>query len=215
VRDPFGGLTDDWLGEEEVVTSGHHQGGRDDPRQRTGCVMTQVRLDRGDVVRWVAGFSHQALAEELHQALAEPPEVHLIGDVGLSLGGPALGGLVASRSQQRPGVLPKPAAGIAQDQPADQLAVIGRQVLGDLAPAREADDVDRAGGLLTLYGVVLTVMGLFASHETKAKAAGININLWAGLVILAGGAIFLAWARLRPLRAEDLQGTDTDRPKTE
>jgi hypothetical protein len=71
------------------------------------------------------------------------------------------------------------------------------------------------GGLLTLYGVILTVMGLFASSDTKAKAAGININLWAGLVILAGGAVFLAWARLRPLRAEDLQDTDTDRPKIE
>ena len=71
------------------------------------------------------------------------------------------------------------------------------------------------GGLLTLYGIVLTVLGLFASSDTKAKAAGININLWAGLVILAGGAVFLAWARLRPLRAEDLQDTDTDRPNIE
>jgi hypothetical protein len=44
------------------------------------------------------------------------------------------------------------------------------------------------GGLLALYGVVLTVMGLFASDDAKAKAAGININLWAGLAILAGGA---------------------------
>jgi membrane-bound ClpP family serine protease len=71
------------------------------------------------------------------------------------------------------------------------------------------------GGLLTLYGIVLTVLGLFASSDTKAKAAGININLWAGLVILAGGAVFLAWARLRPLRAEDLQQADTDRPNVE
>ena len=71
------------------------------------------------------------------------------------------------------------------------------------------------GGLLTLYGIVLTVLGLFASSDTKAKAAGININLWAGLVILAGGAVFLAWARLRPLRAEDLKDTDTDRPSVE
>ena len=71
------------------------------------------------------------------------------------------------------------------------------------------------GGLLTLYGIVLTVLGLFASSDTKAKAAGININLWAGLVILAGGAVFLAWARLRPLRAEDLQDTDPDRPNVE
>jgi membrane-bound ClpP family serine protease len=97
-----------------------------------------------------------------------------------------------------------------------------------IAETEEAEARDRAtgmaslfdlrmviGGLLTLYGIVLTVLGLFASSDTKAKAAGININLWAGLVILAGGAVFLAWARLRPLRAEDLQDTDTDRPNIE
>ena len=71
------------------------------------------------------------------------------------------------------------------------------------------------GGLLVLYGVVLTILGLVAADDARAKAAGININLWAGLVILAGGAVFLAWARLRPLRAEDLQDTDTDRPNIE
>ena len=69
------------------------------------------------------------------------------------------------------------------------------------------------GGLLALYGVVLTIMGLFASDD--AKAAGININLWAGLIILAGGAVFLAWALLRPLRADDLEQADSDRPKVE
>jgi hypothetical protein len=100
------------------------------------------------------------------------------------------------------------------------------QARDQIADAEEAEARDQAsgmaslfdlrmviGGLLTLYGVVLTVMGLFASSDTKAKAAGININLWAGLVILAGGAIFLAWVVLRPLRAEDLQDTGTDRPK--
>ena len=71
------------------------------------------------------------------------------------------------------------------------------------------------GGLLALYGVVLTIMGLFASDDAKAKAAGININLWAGLIILAGGAVFLAWALLRPLRADDLEQADSDRPKVE
>jgi cation transport ATPase len=97
-----------------------------------------------------------------------------------------------------------------------------------IAETEEAEARDRAsgmaslfdlrmviGGLLTLYGVILTVMGLFASSDTKAKAAGININLWAGLVILAGGAVFLAWARLRPLRAEDLKDADPDRPNIE
>jgi hypothetical protein len=50
---------------------------------------------------------------------------------------------------------------------------------------------------------------------TLGLPAGININLWAGLVILAGGAVFLAWAQLRPLRTEDLQDADTDRPNIE
>ena len=97
-----------------------------------------------------------------------------------------------------------------------------------IAATEEAEARDRAtgvpslfdlrmviGGLLALYGVILTVMGLFASDAAKAKSAGININLWAGVVILAGGAIFLAWARLRPLRAEDLKDADPDRPKAE
>jgi hypothetical protein len=103
-----------------------------------------------------------------------------------------------------------------------------RQAREQISETEEAEARDRAtgvtslfdlrmviGGLLTLYGVILTVMGLFASEGSKAKAAGININLWAGLVILAGGAIFLAWARLRPLRAEDLKDTDPDRPNIE
>jgi len=102
------------------------------------------------------------------------------------------------------------------------------QAREQIAETEEAEARDRAsgmaslfdlrmviGGLLALYGVILTVMGLFASDDAKAKAAGININLWAGLVILAGGAVFLAWARLRPLRAEDVQATDDDRPKVE
>jgi solute:Na+ symporter, SSS family len=72
------------------------------------------------------------------------------------------------------------------------------------------------GGIaLALYGVILTVMGLFASSDTKAKAAGININLWAGLVILAGGAVFIGWVLLRPLRPSDVQEAGTDRPKVE
>ena len=71
------------------------------------------------------------------------------------------------------------------------------------------------GGLLALYGVILTVMGLFASADTTAKSAGININLWSGLVILAGGAVFLAWARLRPLQASDLHQTNNHQPKVE
>ena len=66
------------------------------------------------------------------------------------------------------------------------------------------------GGLLVLYGVVLTILGLVAADDARAKAAGININLWAGLAILAGGAVFLAWALLRPLWAEDLEKSEKE-----
>ena len=40
-------------------------------------------------------------------------------------------------------------------------------------------------------------------------------HLWAGLVIVAGGAVFVAWVVLRPLRVEDLRGADDDRGEGE
>ncbi len=54
--------------------------------------------------------------------------------------------------------------------------------------------------LFAVYGVILTGMGLFAtSQEDLDKAAGININLVMGLVMLATALVFFGWARLRPL----------------
>ena len=54
------------------------------------------------------------------------------------------------------------------------------------------------GGLLGIYGLILTLMGLFADPE-EDKTGGINANLWAGLVLLAAAAVFIAWSRLRPI----------------
>ena len=54
--------------------------------------------------------------------------------------------------------------------------------------------------LIGVYGVILTVMGIgFASDEEIAKAAGVNINLWAGLGMMVVAAGFILWARLRPV----------------
>ncbi len=53
------------------------------------------------------------------------------------------------------------------------------------------------GGLFTLYGVVLIIAGLVASEAEKQKAAGININLWMGLGMLALGVLFLLWWRVQ------------------
>jgi len=55
------------------------------------------------------------------------------------------------------------------------------------------------GALFTLYGVYLTIVGIFDSAAEVEKAAGVRINLWTGLGLLAMGLAFLAWAKLRPL----------------
>jgi hypothetical protein len=55
--------------------------------------------------------------------------------------------------------------------------------------------------LIGAYGVVLVVLGLgFTSDAEIAKAAGVNINLWAGIGMVLAAAAFAVWARVRPLR---------------
>jgi hypothetical protein len=71
------------------------------------------------------------------------------------------------------------------------------------------------GGLLGVYGAMLTVIGLFGSTATKTKAAGININLWAGLAMLVVGLAFLTWAFTRPLQAEDLSHDEDEEAPAE
>ncbi len=58
------------------------------------------------------------------------------------------------------------------------------------------------GMLMGTYGVILTLMGLFADPETD-KTGGVNANLWAGLALLLVGVIFMGWARLRPIVVEE------------
>ncbi|GAA2791673.1 hypothetical protein [Crossiella cryophila] len=55
--------------------------------------------------------------------------------------------------------------------------------------------------LFGIYGVVLTVVGLFDTTAADlAKTGGININLWTGLSMLAVTAFFVIWTVARPLR---------------
>ncbi|GAA1607968.1 hypothetical protein GCM10009804_74870 [Kribbella hippodromi] len=53
--------------------------------------------------------------------------------------------------------------------------------------------------LVGIYGVVLTVLGIVEKQPEIDKAAGININLWGGLAMLVFAALFVLWARLRPI----------------
>ncbi|XTP11032.1 hypothetical protein SALCHL_002717 [Streptomyces albus subsp. chlorinus] len=54
------------------------------------------------------------------------------------------------------------------------------------------------GGLFVVYGVIVTLAGVFASDEDIKKAQDININLWTGIAMLVLGLVFLLWLRLSP-----------------
>ncbi len=54
------------------------------------------------------------------------------------------------------------------------------------------------GALFVIFGVLVTIPGLVASQATINKAAGINLALWVGLIMLVMGVFFLAWVLLKP-----------------
>lgn len=53
------------------------------------------------------------------------------------------------------------------------------------------------GLLLLIYGVILTATSLL--HSGDERTGGINANLWTGLALLVLGAVFMVWARMRPI----------------
>jgi hypothetical protein len=63
------------------------------------------------------------------------------------------------------------------------------------------------GGLFAVLGLLLVILGLFDSQEEIDRAAGVNINLWAGLGMLVLGLLFLVWAFARPL-SEEVDGSE-------
>jgi xanthine/uracil/vitamin C permease (AzgA family) len=66
--------------------------------------------------------------------------------------------------------------------------------------AANAFDLRRIlAGLFLLYGILLTILGIFDSAAEVEKAAGVRINLWAGLGMIVMALLFLTWALLRPL----------------
>jgi hypothetical protein len=55
------------------------------------------------------------------------------------------------------------------------------------------------GALLLLYGAILFLASFATSDADKAKADGINANLWVGLSLLVFGALMVGWAVARPI----------------
>ncbi|MDQ3785825.1 MAG: hypothetical protein M3422_01100 [Actinomycetota bacterium] len=78
-----------------------------------------------------------------------------------------------------------------------------------------AFDIRLIIALLTgVYGLVLTVLGLFVTSDAEIeKSAGVNINLWAGLALLVVALLFVSWARLRPLRIPVHHEEETSTPQ--
>ena len=75
----------------------------------------------------------------------------------------------------------------------------------EIREARLANQFDirrLIGAVFLLYGLVLTALGIFGSSHVKNKAAGLNIDLWAGLGMLVFAGLMIAWALLRPVEPE-------------
>jgi drug/metabolite transporter (DMT)-like permease len=87
---------------------------------------------------------------------------------------------------------------------ADQDASTSRHTAGAL------DIRNIIGGLLGAYGVILLLTGIFGDTESD-KTGDVNANLWAGIVLIVVSAIFLTWARLRPVVVpEHIEKPDDD-----
>ena len=65
------------------------------------------------------------------------------------------------------------------------------------------------GALLGIYGVVLLLMGIFAGDSDDKPGSA---NLWAGLALVVAAAVFLTWARLRPIVVRETADQDVERP---
>ena len=72
------------------------------------------------------------------------------------------------------------------------------------------------GGLIGIYGVILVITGLFTGDSQIAKSDGLNINLVGGICMIVGAAVFIIWARVRPIvvppEALEDEGTDGSAP---
>jgi hypothetical protein len=69
------------------------------------------------------------------------------------------------------------------------------------------------GALFVAYGLLLAILGLFDSDADIDRAAGVNINLYGGLAMLAFGLLMLVWAFTRPLGDELTEAEDGEDPE--
>jgi hypothetical protein len=91
----------------------------------------------------------------------------------------------------------------------DQLAE--GEDLEKVSAAARLFDVRRViGGLFVVYGVIVTLLGIFDSSAEIDKAQGVRINLWMGLSMLALGGLFLLWLWWRPTKLPTERDSQAD-----
>ncbi|KAB1949895.1 hypothetical protein [Brevibacterium linens] len=67
------------------------------------------------------------------------------------------------------------------------------------------------GALLAIFGIILTIAGIVGFTPDEAeRTGGVDANLWTGIGLVIAAAVFLIWARLRPLRIVETPDESTD-----
>ena len=103
-----------------------------------------------------------------------------------------------------------------KNRPDDEL-LAGTEELEQRSAAARLFDVRRViGGLFVVYGIIVTLLGIFDSGADIDKAEGVRINLWMGLGMLGLGLLFLLWLWWRPVKApspEELREAQENGPK--
>lgn len=68
------------------------------------------------------------------------------------------------------------------------------------------------GALLAIFGIILTIAGIVGFTPDEAeRTGGVDANLWTGIGLIIAAAVFLVWAKVRPLRIvtdDDTTGTE-------
>ncbi|MGO1290227.1 hypothetical protein [Brevibacterium linens] len=65
------------------------------------------------------------------------------------------------------------------------------------------------GALLAIFGIILTIAGIVGFTPDEAeRTGGVDANLWTGIGLVIAAAVFLIWARLRPLRIVETPDDD-------
>jgi hypothetical protein len=91
-----------------------------------------------------------------------------------------------------------------RNHPEDELLAEGEELEKVSAAARLFDVRRVIGGLFVVYGVIVTLLGIFDSKAELDKAQGVRINLWMGLGMLALGVLMLVWLRLNPPKTPNI-----------